>query len=108
LCKGVLYVRAFLCWPTHAPPPPPPRKTPPLTSLPSFHGATGVSVMREVADLKASTTVYTLEGLGHERNIFLKAYIIESVQSPLVFKFIGCVVEERINIKVWLASVENP
>ncbi len=51
-----------------------------------------------------------LKGLGHEINIFLKAYKSVSVfyvHAPKLFKCLGRLVKDKINIKIVLISMKT-
>jgi hypothetical protein len=51
-----------------------------------------------------------LKGMGPASRIFCKVYKIESVlyvHSSLVFKCLGCLVEDKRNIKIFLASLKT-
>ncbi len=56
-------------------------------------------------------TNHLLKGLGHKRNSFLKACKIKSllyVHAQMVFQFVVCLVQEKINLKFQLASLKTP
>ncbi len=45
---------------------------------------------------------FPLKGLGHEMNIFWRP-----IKFKLVLKFLGCLVERKINIKILLALMKT-
>jgi hypothetical protein len=65
----------------------------------------GIQIQAHIICTQHRTTVQIgrcLKGLGHEMNIFLKAYKNESalhVYAPLVFKILGCLVEMKNKYK---------